>query len=202
MVPVPRPVQRDGGGVRDLAVGQHQHPVGECQRLVHVVRDEQHRGRWCWVLANVSWAWNTTDTGPLTTSSPVTARSSPASARSRVDFPVPLRPIMATMPVVLTICQSARTAIGLSRRSQPFRRPVRPRPGRAAGRLEGAAVTPAIGRLPGPAVVPAAGSAGLPRPVALVLVGTGKVDPPPCSGLNRSGALHRVRFSLLSQLDL
>ena len=29
---------------RDPAAGQHQHPVGQRERLVHVVRDQQHRG--------------------------------------------------------------------------------------------------------------------------------------------------------------
>src|SRR5450631_4252323 len=44
MIPVPWPLQRDAGGMGDLAVGQHEHPVRECQRLVHVVGDQQHGG--------------------------------------------------------------------------------------------------------------------------------------------------------------
>ena len=87
-----------------------------------------------------------------------------------------------TMPVLLTICHTTRTATGLISRSQPLRRPVRPRAPRAGG----AAVTPAIGRLPGPATVPA--SAGLPRLVALVLADTDTAEPLPCSGLNQGGA--------------
>ena len=41
-------------------------------------------------------SWNATDTGPATESWPVTSWSSPASARSSVDLPEPLRPISAT----------------------------------------------------------------------------------------------------------
>jgi len=76
-----------------------------------------------------------------------------------------------TMPVTEMICHSARTTIGLMRRSQPLCRQLRPRPGRSCG----AAVTPATGRLP----APAAGSAGLPRLLALVLVDTDTVEPLP-----------------------
>ena len=41
-------------------------------------------------------SWNAIATGPGTSSSPVTSRSSPATARSSVDFPVPLTPSRAT----------------------------------------------------------------------------------------------------------
>ena len=41
-------------------------------------------------------SWKATATGSATAIDPDTSRSSPASARSRVDLPDPLRPIIAT----------------------------------------------------------------------------------------------------------
>src|ERR1035441_4103352 len=76
-------------------------------------------------------SWNATDTGPATASWPVTSWSSPASARSSVDLPEPLRPISA---------MNSPAAMSRSSRSRTVRSPnvrLSPRPDAAVAGARG-----------------------------------------------------------------